>query len=323
MMSKRYICLDIGGTKVLGAVFDEKKNIIYKVKKKTKVEKGLEKIEETIFKVVDDLVSEAKLDKNDLAAISAGAPGVIDQNKGEIIYAPNLPWKNYNIRNIVEDRYKVPFYIGNDVNVGVMGEWKYGAGIKKKNIVGLFVGTGVGGGLIIDNKLYTGSRFAAAEMGHMVLNTEGPYCNCGQKGCLEAYTSKIAMAREIRTQLERGRQSVLKEIMEDNMSIFKSKELRKAVDSKDDLAIEVVDRAVYYLAAGAGSLINIFNPEMFILGGGVLEALGDYIMPVFKNYIKRFAWRETLEAASIVQSALGDDAVVYGALAMIMEKVVD
>jgi glucokinase len=319
-MAKSYISLDIGGTKVLGAIFDENNNIVYRLKKKTKAEEGFEKIEERIIKLVDELITESGMNKDNLAAIGAGAPGIIDENSGEIIFTPNLPWRNYNIRSVIEDRFKVPFYIGNDVKMGVLGEWKYGAGVNNKNIVGIFIGTGVGGGIIIDNKLYTGARHSAGEVGHMVLNTEGPYCNCGQRGCLEAYSSKIAISREIKSQISMGRKSILKDMMEDNIMNIRSKALKKAVEEKDELAIEVLDRAVYYLAAGAGSLINLFNPDMLILGGGVIEAVGDYIMPAFKNRIKRFAMPDILEGTQIVRSTLGDDAIVYGALALMINK---
>jgi glucokinase len=319
-MGKSYICLDIGGTKVLGAIIDENNNIIYRLKKKTKAEEGFGKIEERIIKLVEELIAESGLEKNSLAAIGAGAPGIIDENTGEIIYAPNLPWRNYNIRGVIEDKFKVPFYLGNDVKLGVLGEWKYGAGINRKNLAGIFVGTGVGGGLIIDNKLFTGARHTAGEVGHMVINTEGHYCNCGQRGCLEAYTSKIAMAREIKAQIAMGRKTVLKELMDANVTNIRSKVLKKAVEEKDELALEVLDRTIYYLAAGAGSLINLFNPDMLILGGGVLEALGDYIMPRFKERIKRFTMPAILEGTEIVQSALGDDAIIYGALALIINK---
>jgi glucokinase len=131
-MGKSYICLDIGGTKVLGAIIDENNNIIYRLKKKTKAEEGFGKIEERIIKLVEELIAESGLEKNSLAAIGAGAPGIIDENTGEIIYAPNLPWRNYNIRGVIEDKFKVPFYLGNDVKLGVLGEWKYGAGINRK-----------------------------------------------------------------------------------------------------------------------------------------------------------------------------------------------
>ena len=153
--------------------------------------------------------------------------------------------------------------------MGILGEWKYGAGKGRENIVGVFVGTGVGGGVIIDNKLYSGAKNSGTEIGHMIINTEGPYCNCGQRGCLEAYASKIAITREIRTQMQRGRKTILRDLMGDDTSVIKSKMLKKAVEQKDELALEVLDNAVYYIAAGAGSLINIFNPNMIIFGGVV------------------------------------------------------
>ena len=316
-MGKRYICLDIGGTKILGAVFDENDSIIYKTKKKAKAEEGFEETEQSIIKVIEELVKESGTGAGELAGIAAGAPGAVNEKDGVILYAPNLPWKNYNIRSTFETRFGVPFFIGNDANTGILGEWKYGAGKGKSNVIGLFVGTGIGGGIIIDNKLFTGSRHVGAEVGHMTLNTEGPYCNCGQRGCLEAYASKIAITREINSQLQRGRESMLKDLMDEKLQALKSKALKKAIDANDSLAGEVLDRAVYYLAAGAGSLINIFNPEMFILGGGVLEALGGYVMPAFKKYLERFTWPEILEGTAIVKSKLGDNAIIYGALAMI------
>lgn len=319
-MGSRHICMDIGGTKVLGAIFDEKGKIIHRVKKKTNVEKGIEQIEEKIVKVIQDLLDESGMNISEIAAIGAGAPGVIDENKGVIVYAPNLPWRNYNIKANIEEIFKVPFYIGNDVNMGVLGEWKFGSGKERENLVGLFVGTGVGGGLILNNKLYTGSRHAAAELGHMVLNPEGPYCNCGQRGCLEAYSSKIAMTREIRAQFNRGRKSLLADLLDSEDVVFKSKDYKKAIEEKDELALEVLDRAIYYLAIAGGSLVNIFNPEAIILGGGVLEAMGDYIMPVFRKYIERFTWPYALENTELVQAELGDDSILYGALALIYQN---
>ncbi len=315
-MGKKHICLDIGGTKVLGALLDEKDNITFKVKKKTKADKGLEKIEERIIDVVDEVIKESGVDKKEIAAIGAGAPGVINEETGEIIYAPNLPWNKYDIKKVMENKFGIPFYIGNDANMGMLGEWKYGIAAKKENVVGLFIGTGVGGGLIINNKLFAGKRHDAGELGHMTLNTEGPYCNCGQRGCLEAYASKIAITREIKVQIERGRKTVLKDLMENDV-IIKSKALKEAIDAKDGVALEVMDRAIYYLAAGTGNLINIFSPDMVVLGGGVLESLGDYIMPKIKDYVKRFTLPEVLKGTEIVRSALGDDAIIYGSLAII------
>lgn len=315
-MSK-YICLDIGGTKVLGALMNEKGEIFCKFKKKTRAEKGMEKIEDTISKVIDGVLIESNLAIKDIDAISAGAPGVIDEKKGIILYAPNLPWRNYDIAGKMSKRYGVPFYIANDGNAGVLGEWKYGAAKNSGYTIGLFVGTGLGAGIVLNGQLYTGTNHAAAEIGHMVLNPDGPYCNCGQRGCLEAFCSKVAMTKEIKAQISRGRKSSLSDIVHDNLPLISSKYLKKGLLEKDPLTMEVIDRSMYYLAVASGTLINIFNPDTIVIGGGVTEACGDFMLPLIKKYVSRFAWAEASGSVKIVNSVLGDDAILYGALSLI------
>ena len=200
------ICLDVGGTKVLGAIFNEKDEIIYRLKKRSK--SGGESsadVEKVIIAVVEEMIKESGIDRSKLNAVASCAPGVIDQNAGIVLFTPNLPWRNYNIRATMEKRFGVPFFVGNDVNLGVLGEYHFGAGRGYKNIVGFFVGTGMGGGLVLNGELFTGHQFKAAEYGHMILDPEGPLCNCGQRGCLEAFSSKQGMSAYIRQQASRGR----------------------------------------------------------------------------------------------------------------------
>ncbi|MCR5772927.1 MAG: ROK family protein, partial [Butyrivibrio sp.] len=259
MGDKINICLDIGGTKILGAVFDEKDKIVYRLKKKTK-EGGdsAGNVEEVIISVVDELIKESGIDKKDVNAIAAGAPGVINQKDGIILFSPNLPWKNYDIKSPIKKKFGVPFYIGNDVNVGVLGEYKYGAAKGYKNVAGFFVGTGMGGGLILNGELFTGNEFKAAEYGHMILDPEGPLCNCGQRGCLEAFSSKQGMSAYIRQQVSRGRKSEMADAVEGG--VFKSKILKKALEKEDKVAMEAVDRACHYLAIASGNMINTISP---------------------------------------------------------------
>ena len=242
-MAESYnLCLDIGGTKVLGVIFNSKKEVVYRLKKKTKAGgDSSANVEEVIINVAKELINASGIKKSDIHAIAAGAPGVIDQDKGVVLFSPNLPWKNYNIRKPIEDEFGCPFYIGNDVNVGVLGEYKYGAAKGYKNVVGLFVGTGMGGGLILNGELYTGNKFKAAEYGHMILDPEGPLCNCGQRGCLEAFSSKQGMSSYIRQQVSRGRKSSMAEYVEGG--VFKSKALKNALAEGDAVACEAVNRA--------------------------------------------------------------------------------
>jgi len=316
-MAESYnICLDIGGTKILGAIFNSKKEIVFRLKKKTK-EGGdsSQNVEEVIVSVVSELLEQSGIKKSQLHAIAAGAPGVINQDTGVVLFSPNLPWKNYNIRKPIEEKFGVPFYIGNDVNVGVLGEYKYGAAKGYKNVVGLFVGTGMGGGLILDGKLFTGNEFKAAEYGHMILDPEGPLCNCGQRGCLEAFSSKQGMSAYIRQQVSRGRESMMADAVQGG--VFKSKILKKSLAEGDPVATEAVDRACHYLAIATGNLINTFSPDVVIYGGGVIEAVGDIFLEKIVSEVDRYCMPSIRPTVDLKIADLGDDSILYGALSMI------
>ena len=318
-MSESYnICLDVGGTKVLGAIFNEKKEIVYRLKKKSK-EQGdsTQNVEKVIISVVEEMIEESGIKKKDIHAISSSAPGGIDQNTGVVLFTPNLPWRNYDIRSSMEKKFGIPFYIGNDVNLGVLGEYKYGVARGYKNVVGFFVGTGMGGGLILNGELYTGNQFKGAEYGHMILDPEGPLCNCGQRGCLEAFSSKQGMSAYIRQQVSRGRESMMADAVSEG--VFRSKALKKALAAKDPVAMEAVDRACHYLAIATGNMINTISPDLVIYGGGIIEAMGDLFLSKILAEVDRYCMTAIRPTVDIKNAALGDDSVIYGALALIEE----
>ena len=319
-MAKDYcICLDIGGTKVLGAIFDDKEKPVYRLKKKTKSGgDSSENIEQVIISVVREMINESGIKKSDIRAIAAGAPGVINQAEGVVLFSPNLPWRDYDIRKPIEKEFGVPFHIGNDVNVGVLGEYKYGAVKGYKNVVGFFVGTGMGGGLILDGKLFTGHLFKAAEYGHMVLDPEGPLCNCGQRGCLEAFSSKQGMSAYIRQQVSRSRTSLMADALDG--SAFKSKALKRALQEGDAVATEAVDRACHYLAVATGNMINTISPDAVVYGGGVIEAVGDIFLEKILAEVDRYCMTSIRPTVELKKAALGDDSVLYGALSMIRDE---
>ena len=310
------ICLDIGGTKVLGAVFDENRDIIYRLKKKTK-EGGdsTDNVEQVIINIVSEMIEESGIKKNQINAIAAGAPGVINQEEGVVLFSPNLPWRDYDIRTPLEKKFGVPFHIGNDVNVGVLGEYKYGVAKGYKNVVGFFVGTGMGGGLILDGKLFTGHDFKAAEYGHMILDPEGPLCSCGQRGCLEAFSAKKGMSAYVLQQAGRGRKSILADNIQNG--VFKSKILKKALAQQDAVATEAVDRACHYLAVATGNMINTFSPDIVVYGGGVIEAVGDIFLEKILAEVDRYCMPSIRTTVELKNAALGDDSILYGALSMI------
>ncbi len=311
------ICLDVGGTKVLGAIFNEKDEIIYRLKKRSKSQgEGSADVEKVIISVVEEMIQASGIDRKKLNAIASCAPGVIDQDKGIVLFTPNLPWRNYDIAGAMRKRFGVPFFVGNDVNLGVYGEYKFGAGRGYRNIVGFFPGTGMGGGLILNGELFTGNQFKAAEYGHMILDPEGPLCGCGQRGCLEAFSSKKGMTDYIRQQIARGRECMLADDVL-NHSVFRSKKLKRAVAAGDKVAIEAVDRACHYLAIATGNMINAISPDLVLYGGGLIEAMGDYFLERILAEVDRYCMLAIRPTVELKKAELGDDSILYGDLALI------
>ncbi len=319
-MSEKYcICLDVGGTKVLGAIFNEKKEIVYRLKKRSKGD-GSESanIEKVIISVVEEMLEGSGIAKSDVKAIASCAPGVIDQNTGIVLFTPNLPWRDYDLRGAMEKQFNIPFFVGNDVNLGVLGEYIYGAGRGYRNIIGFFVGTGMGGGMVLNGELYTGNKFKASEYGHMILEPEGPLCNCGQRGCLETFSSKTGMTNYIRQQISRGRETMMAEFVRDG--VFKSKKLKKALAAGDEVAIEAVDRACHYLAIATGNMINTISPDLIVYGGGVMEAVGDIFLEKILKELDRYCMPSIRSTVDIKTAELGDDSILYGELALIEQS---
>ncbi len=317
-MAESYnICLDVGGTKVLGAIFNEKDEIIYRLKKRSNSEgEGSADVEKVIISVVEEMIKKSGIDPKKLNAIASCAPGVIDQDRGIVLFTPNLPWRNYDIAGAMKKKFGVPFFVGNDVNLGVLGEYKFGAAKGYKNIVGFFPGTGMGGGLILDGKLFTGNQFKAAEYGHMTLDPDGPLCGCGQSGCLEVFSSKRGMSDYIRQQVGRKRPCMLAEDVA-NGGIFRSKRLKKALAAKDEVAMEAVDRACHYLAIATGNMINTISPDLVIYGGGIMEAMGPLFLEKILKELDRYCMISIRPTVDVKLAALGDDSILYGDLALI------
>ena len=317
-MAESYnICLDVGGTKVLGAIFNEKDEIIYRLKKRSNSEgEGSADVEKVIISVVEEMIKKSGIDPKKLNAIASCAPGVIDQDRGIVLFTPNLPWRNYDIAGAMKKKFGVPFFVGNDVNLGVLGEYKFGAAQGYRNIVGFFPGTGMGGGLILDGKLFTGNQFKAAEYGHMTLDPDGPLCGCGQSGCLEVFSSKRGMSDYIRQQVGRKRPCMLAEDVA-NGGIFRSKRLKKALAAKDEVAMEAVDRACHYLAIATGNMINTISPDLVIYGGGIMEAMGPLFLEKILKELDRYCMISIRPTVDVKLAALGDDSILYGDLALI------
>lgn len=290
-----FIGLDIGGSKMLGGAFVKNKLIRTK-KLKTPTASTADAITALIITLIKDLSENAPI-----KGIGIGIPGSIDRSTGTIGVSPNLPFKNFNLKTALAKEFSCPIAIDNDVNVGLLGEHWAGAAKPYKNVVGIFVGTGIGGALILNGALHHGKHQIAGEIGHMKLKLDGPLCNCGEHGCLEALASKTGIQKMLE----------LKGFKFDG--VVKSSWIRDqlAKNNKDvKLALRVATQA---LGEGIGSLANLIDPEAFILGGGLIEALGANWLRRIKTCVKKRA----LVMPVIKASALADHALLYGAVRLV------
>ncbi len=319
MAAKRYfIGIDIGGTKVYGGLVTPAGEIVTVHKLPTPSGAGVKEIVALIIKIVRALTLEADVPVKAVMGIGLAIPGIVD-NDGRVIATPNLKLGNVDLKKILQKRLKCSISVGNDVNLGVLGERWLGAGRKADNIVGIFPGTGVGGGIIVKNEFMTGSQGAAAELGHMIIDPKGPKCSCGNSGCLEAHAGRWAIERDLRSAIKRGERSVITKLAGKDLAQVKSSSLSKALKAKDLLVVKVMTRAADSLGKACVSLNHIFNPDLFLFGGGVVEACGDFILPRVEKILRADPFFKRLSTPKVVTAKLGDDAVMLGAVAMALK----
>lgn len=317
MSSKYVVGVDLGGTKILAAVVDSRGEVIGTGKKSTHAEKGPEAVVQRITKAIDEALEAAKVRTDRIAAIGIGVPGVVDRANGVVVSTANLPgWHHVPLSRILREWHNVPIALSNDVRVAAVGEHRIGAGRGAHSMVAVFIGTGIGGGVIINDCLVEGFRGSAGEVGHMIVMADGPYApGGGIRGGIEALASRSAIERDIRAGLAAGRPSVMPELLkEKDTSTITSGLLAKAVERGDALTIEVLRRAAHYLGLHASALINAFDPEMLVYGGGVVEALGEWLLSQIRDTARQHAInKHRLDAVKIVPAKLGDYAGVVGA----------
>ena len=270
------IGIDLGGTKILsGLVNKGNGEVLFSIKQKTGNEKDAETIVEKLKLSVKELLETSHFDIAQIDSIGIGAPGQVDREKGILISAPNLSCSNLNIKAILEREFYIPTYVGNDVGIATLGEMKFGAGKGFDNFVCIFVGTGIGSGIAENGCIRYGATGTAGEIGHIIVDAGGRPCGCGGNGCLEAYASRTAIEARILGALKKGRKSIITDFMKDNKPISSSM-IRKALEHKDELITQVLFEASDYLSNGLATIINFYNPELIVLGGGLIEAVDEF-----------------------------------------------
>jgi glucokinase len=317
-MSQRsyYVGLDVGGTTMKAAVVDETGKPHPSVTLPTEPQKGQEAGLETMCRCIRECVQAAGLQMSDIAAIGVATPGPMDIPAGMILDPANLkPWKNVPVRQYIADHFKLPTAYQNDANAAALGEYWVGAGHDVKSMVLFTLGTGVGGGIIMDDRVLEGRHSHGGELGHMTIRmTDGRLCGCGRRGCLEAYGSATSTVKRAKEALAQdGGKSALHAVMNANSGNLTGKDIFVAGAAGDELANQVIDETAYYLAVGAANLMHIIDPDMIVFGGGM--AVGDDFLNRIRKYVKENALPLPAEKTVVRFAQLGSNAGFIGSAA--------
>ncbi|MBB1534642.1 MULTISPECIES: ROK family protein [unclassified Leptotrichia] len=307
---KYYAGIDLGGTNTKIGLVDEDGNIIFTTIVKTDSMEGFEKTIQRLSKILLQQVKSFDLNFDDVQSVGVGVPGPV-LNSRVVKFWANFPWKNgVDLALEFEKNLGKPVKADNDVNVITLGEMWKGSAQGYKNVLGLAIGTGIGGGIIVDGKLVSGENGAGGEVGHIKVERDGKLCGCGQKGCWEAYASATGLIREAQSRLAVNKTNGLYEqvIGRD----LEAKDIFDVAKEGDAFALDLVDYEADYIALGIGNLLNVLDPEIVVVGGGVSLA-GDILFNKVKERLKRYAFPSTTENLKIVAASLGNDAGILGA----------
>ncbi len=322
--SKRYVVgVDLGATKIFTVVITKKGKIKAKARVKTPAQEGVAAVVGKMVRSVRRAVEKAEISPSQVLAVGVTVPGPINPKKGIVFRAPNLKdWQNVPLGTMLEAELDYPIVLENDVNAGTYGEFALGAARGKRDVVGIFPGTGVGGGIVVGGKLHSGFRYSAAEVGHMIIHANGEICGCGNRGCVEAYASRTAIERDIRAAITQGRPSVITDLIDLENDRITSGVLKKAVKAEDEVVTEVLKKAQYYLGLHVATIVNFFDPEIIVFGGGMIEALGkSFLKPIRQTARAHFTNRLEAKRVKIVPAKLGDYSVALG-VAMLARRAV-
>ncbi len=310
--------VDIGGTGVKSGIVDEKGKIIAKSYILTDKGHDYKVIVKDIAQQLKSLAKEAGIELSEISGIGIGCPGAINSKKGTVDYANNLHWTDVPLVDELNKHIDIPAKVSNDANVAALGETIFGAGKKYSSTVLITLGTGVGGGVVIDNKLFEGNESKGTELGHTVIMRGGELCSCGRRGCLEAYASATALIRDTKVEMNKNKSSAMWDYVGGDIDKVDGKTAFECSKKGDYSAMKVVEAYIDYLGEGLCDFINIFRPEAIILGGGVC-AQGEYLTEPLKQIIKTFSYGgDRSPSVDLVIASLGNDAGLIGAAALFL-----
>jgi glucokinase len=318
----RYVIgIDIGGTNlVVGAVAEDGSALLAQSSIETRSEEGPDAVLTRLAELSRRVIAETRATDpaGEIIGVGVGAPGPLDTREGIIFLTPNLGWVNLPLRQRMADLLGLPATLDNDANCAILGEWWRGAARGSRHAIGFTIGTGIGGGIIVDGRLYHGASDCAGEFGHMTIDTAGRRCNCGNYGCLEAYASGPAIALRTVEAIQSGAESSITRYVGGDLARVTAQTVYEAAQDGDELGLEVVRDTARYLGAGIANLINVFNPEVVVICGGVTLA-GDRLFVPLRQEVTRRAFKPAVQACRIVPGELVGSAGVYGAAASFLQ----
>lgn len=307
---------------MLAVLYDDRFQPVARSRKKTKGHEGQESGLKRICKLVDQVLEEGNIAGEQLHGIGLGCPGPLDLERGIVLEAPNLAWKNVALTSVLEEKFGCPAMILNDVDAGVYGEYRFGAGRDRRCVLGVFPGTGIGGGCVYEGKIIRGAHNSCMEIGHINVIPEGPRCGCGLKGCLEAVASRLAISSAVAAAAYRGQAPFVLEKAGMDLSNIRSGVLAEAIRQKETVVEQIVQQAAGYIGIAVASVVHLLAPDLVVLGGGMVEAMPE----LFREEIGKSAREHVLdslkESFEIAIAELGDNAAVMGAAAWIRENTI-
>ena len=312
---KNYIIgIDIGGSYIKSGIVKYDGEIVASMKIPTPMSVGVGSMENVFKTIAARLTEQAGITKENIIGVGVGSAGAVDSSLGEVCFAANLTMERFPLASVAEEALGLPVKVANDANCACLGEWKFGSGKNFSDMILVTLGTGVGGGIIVDNKLLTGNRGAGGEIGHMLLCKGGRQCSCGRKGCFEAYVSGGALVSQTIEAMQKDRKTKLWKIMDESKMI--TPKLIFDMSREDKLAKKIVGDYIVNLAEGLVDLGNIFRPQAIIIGGG-LSAQGDYLIAPVREYVNWHLFaKDTTPQVEILQAKLGNNAGVIGAASL-------
>lgn len=308
-----YIGIDLGGTSIAYGIVTEDGQIVQFDRSPTRYKEGYEAVLSDMVSVCKKMLKENNIGEKEIISIGIGAPGTIDTGSGTILYANNLEFKNVNVRAYFKNHFDLPVYLDNDANCAALGESVAGAAKGYKNSVTVTLGTGVGSGIIIDGKLYSGAFGGGGELGHHVIVVDGIECNCGRKGCMESYCTANALIRDAKSAIQEAPDSEIWKLCKNNADNINAKTVFDAYNLNDTTAKALVKNYVYYLADGLANAINILQPEVIVIGGGVSLAGESLLEPLRSSVYAKLYGGSELSSTKIEGALLGNDAGIIGA----------